>query len=315
MARTIFSHRVSAIAKIAVYFLAVILIGAVLSPPIFWLVQALAEHGMLKSIADFPFHRYFTRTIQVSALVLLVPLLFSLRIRKISEFGIEKNPLRIRDIVVGFTLALLPVILLAWVCIHFDVYRIRKDLDYSVLLKIARTAVFVAIIEEILFRGVLLGLAAKRLGALTGAILVSAVFAAVHFMRPAKGTEEMVHWWSGFAQLGSAFGALPAPSLLAFGFLSLFLVGLILSFARLSTRSLWLPIGLHAGWVLGQQSLQWFAKYRVKPEDALIPWVGPNVVSGAVPTGLGAVALLLLTGTTVWFYLRHGRKSAARTAA
>ncbi len=216
--RTIFSHRVSAIAKIAVYFLAVILIGAVLSPPIYWLVQALAEHGILKSIADFPFHRYFTRTVQISALVLLVPLLFSLRIRKISEFGIEKNPNRIRDIVVGFVLALLPVILLAWICIHFDVYRIRKDLDYSVLLKIAWTAIFVAIIEEILFRGVLLGLAAKRLGAVAGALLVSAVFAAVHFMRPAKGTDEVVHWWSGFAQLGSAFGALPAPLFSPSGF-------------------------------------------------------------------------------------------------
>ena len=45
-------------------------------------------------------------------------------------------------------------------------------------------------------------------------------------------------------------------------------------------------------------------KYRVKPPEALMPWIGPNVVSGAVPTGLVPLGVLLLTRAGVWIYLR-----------
>ena len=73
------------------------------------------------------------------------------------------------------------------------------------------------------------------------------------------------------------------------------------------TRSLFLPIGLHAGWIIGQQGLQWLAKFRVKPPDALLPWVGQNVVSGAVPTGLVPSGILLLTMALAIYYLRYVR--------
>jgi hypothetical protein len=79
---------------------------------------------------------------------------------------------------------------------------------------------------------------------------------------------------------------------------------MILAFATIRTRSLWLAIGLHAGWIFCQQTLQWLAKFRVKPPEALLPWIGPNVVSGAVPTGLVPLSVLLLTAAGVWFYLR-----------
>jgi len=75
----------------------------------------------------------------------------------------------------------------------------------------------------------------------------------------------------------------------------------------LRTRSLFLAIGLHAGWIFGQQTLQWMAKFRIKPPDALLPWVGPNVVSGAVPTGLIPTGVLLLTLAITFYYLRYVR--------
>jgi hypothetical protein len=36
-----------------------------------------------------------------------------------------------------------------------------------------------------------------------------------------------------------------------------------------------------------------------------LPWVGPNLVSGAVPTGLVPLVALLVTGLLVKFYLHH----------
>ena len=62
-------------------------------------------------------------------------------------------------------------------------------------------------------------------------------------------------------------------------------------------------------WIFCQQGLQWLAKYRVQPPEALLPWIGPNVVSGAVPIGLLPLGVLLLTAGGVWFYLRHALAS------
>lgn len=286
----------SPLAKILLYLAVVVLAAAILSPPIYWLV-----HGVL----DHPFHRYFSRVAQVSAIVLLVPLLFWLRIRSPREFGLERNVHPARDFLSGLGIAIAPVVLLGIGYFVFDVYRFHPEWEFAKLARIAGTAVVVAAVEEFLFRGVALGLAARLIGGCRAALAVSLVFAGVHFLKPARQPDEVVHWWSGFSQLSSVFGALPAPAVLGFAFVSLFVAGLILASAALRTHSLWLPIGLHAGWILGQQGLQWVGKTRAKPGDAFLPWVGPNVVSGAVPTGLLPLFALLLTALAVWLYLRH----------
>jgi membrane protease YdiL (CAAX protease family) len=98
---------------------------------------------------------------------------------------------------------------------------------------------------------------------------------------------------------------LPPGALLIFGAASLFVAGWILATAALGTRSLWLPIGLHAGWVFAQQTTN-LALQNTGPGPAgSLPWVGPNLVSGAVPTGLIPLAALVLTGVLVRLYLRH----------
>lgn len=289
--------------KILLYLAVVVLLAAILSPPIY---------GMLHGMLDFPFYRYFSRTAQVTAIILLVPLLFWLHIRRVSEFGIEKNPRRVRDALTGFGLGLIPVLLLGAGYLFCHVYRINPDLDGVKILRIAGTALVVAAVEEFLFRGVALGLAARAFGRWTAAVAVSVIFATVHFLKPAKQVDEVVRWWTGFAQIPRVLEAAPRPDILVFGFASLFVAGMILALAAFRTRSLWLPIGIHAGWVLGQQGFQWLAKPRDKTFASFLPWTGPNVVSGAVPTGLAPLIVLLLTGAAVWLYLRYARTPAAR---
>lgn len=282
--------------KILLYLLVVVLLAAVLSPPFYWLL-----HGVL----EYPFHRYFSRIAQVSAIVLLIPLLFWLRIRGVAEFGLKKNSGPGRDFFSGVALALVPVVVLGVVYFSFGIYKLQPDVQVLKLLRIVGTALVVAVIEEFLFRGVALGLTARVFGRWPAAVGVSAVFAVVHFLKPSKQSGETVEWWTGFAQIPGIFTALPTPTVLGFGLVSLFVAGMILALATLRTRSLWLAIGLHAGWILGQQGLQWIGKSRLKPADELLPWVGPNVVSGAVPTGLVPLFVLLLTGGAVWLYLRY----------
>src|SRR5262245_54342927 len=151
-ARQHFLFEVPALGKIFLYLIVVVLLGAMLSPPIYW---------MLHEAVDFPFYRYLSRVTQVTAFVLLGPLLFWLGIRSTREFGLQQNPHALRDIGVGFGLALLPGALLGAAYLILDVYRIKQELIPFLLLRMALTAGFVAVVEEFLFRGVLLGLAAK----------------------------------------------------------------------------------------------------------------------------------------------------------
>jgi len=283
--------------KILTYLFVVVLLGAILSPPFYWLL-----HGVL----DHPFHRYFSRVTQVTAIILLVPMLLWLRIGSVKEFGLLPNSQRTRDVLSGFAIALIPVILLAVGYLTFDVYKFHSELLFGKLLRIAGTAVVVACMEEFIFRGVILGLAARSWGRWPAAIGTSLIFAFVHFLKPSRQPDDsVVHWGTGFMQITRITEALPTPLMLAFGVLALFVAGMILALAALRTHSLWLPIGIHAGWIFGQQGLQWVAKFRAKPAEEFLPWVGPNVVSGAVPTGLVPLGALLLTAVGIWYYLKY----------
>jgi membrane protease YdiL (CAAX protease family) len=291
-----FLFEVPALGKILLYLIVIVFLGAVLAPPIYWLL-----HGTL----DYPFYRYLTRVTQVTAFVLLGPLLYWLGIRSPREFGLERNPHAARDVLAGLLLALAPGALLGAAYLFFDVYRMKEELLPLVLLRIAATAGIVAVVEEFLFRGVLLGLAARSFGRWRAALGVSLIFAGVHFLRPSREAGSSVEWWTGLAQIPRVFDAAPPPSLWIAGLLSVFVAGMILAYAALRTRSLWVSIGLHAGWIFCQQALQWLAKYRVRPPESLLPWIGPNVVSGVIPTGVAPLSVLLLTGAGVWFYLRR----------
>ena len=182
----------------------------------------------------------------------------------------------------------------------------KKGFPIAVGFRILATAGVVAALEEFLFRGVLLGLCLRSMRPAAAALVSSAVFAGVHFLRVAKSASEpAVGWLSGFAQLPQAFSSAPPWPLLGWGGLSLIIAGLVLAFATLRTRSLFLAIGLHAGWILGQQGLQLIAKYHVKPPEALLPWIGQNVVSGAVPTGLVPAIVLFATAGAIALYFRY----------
>ena len=102
-ARQHFLFEVPALGKILLYLLVVVPLGALLAPPIYW---------MLHEAVDFPFYRYLSRVTQVMVVILLGPLLFWLGIRSTREFGLERNPRAARDALTGLFLALTPGALL-----------------------------------------------------------------------------------------------------------------------------------------------------------------------------------------------------------
>jgi membrane protease YdiL (CAAX protease family) len=295
--------------RLLVYPVAVVLLACVMSPPLYWAGNFLAEAGILPIVEGFPFHRYFSRSVQISALLLLWPAFRWVGIQRISVLGIYPNPMWKRDLAIGFVFAFLPVLALGAGYFFYGVYEFRPNWEGAKFLRVAGTACVVSVIEEFLFRCVFLGVCLLAMGRVAAVGISAVFFAVVHFLKTSKqASEAPVTWLSGFDQLPLLFSSAPPWPLLGWGFLSLLLAGILLAVATIRTRSLFLAIGLHAGWILGQQGIQILGKFDIKPSDQLLPWVGENVVSGAVPTGLVPLAVLGFTGILLVLFLRHATR-------
>jgi membrane protease YdiL (CAAX protease family) len=158
----------------------------------------------------------------------------------------------------------------------------------------------VACIEELLFRGVLQGVVQRAAPGAVAVGFVAALYSIVHFLKPPE--HALVHaritWTSGFTQLSQVFWQFQNPMLLLGGFTTLFIVGLVLGLARLRTRSLWMPVGLHAGWIIAKMGFNKIAQRH----GETWPWFGPDLLVGAAP-----VCAVALTGVAVWWWLRHSQ--------
>jgi membrane protease YdiL (CAAX protease family) len=82
----------------------------------------------------------------------------------------------------------------------------------------------------------------------------------------------------------------------------LFVIGWILADARLLTRSLWLPIGLHAGWIFTAGA---FNKIALR-QQMILPWLGKNLLVGIVPLAVAGLTWLLMRS---WLNYVDARRS------
>lgn len=285
------------VTRIIAYFAGVVLLGAVLAPPLFWAGNALASRGLLPFLGEVPFQRYFNRAILVAAVVLLWPAVRSLRIGGWRDFGLQPDARWRAHALVGFAIGAALVAGMAMLYVPLGFYRWKGDLPWEKLPSVALSALVVAVIEECLFRGAIFGLFRRSLRPFAALFWVTTVFAILHFLKPDEDFEiAQVGWLSGFTLLPHSFHQFAEPMTLLAGFTTLFTLGWVLGCATLRTRSLWMAIGLHAGVVFVKMG---FSKFT-KREAMLLPWVGPELQIGLVP-----VVVLAFGGVLVWFYLRH----------
>jgi len=277
-----------------------VVLGALLAAPLYWGGHWLAGHGILTWLADTPFRKFFHRGLLVAAIVLLWPTARWLRVPNVRALGLEPNPRRWRDLGAGFAASFLMMVVLAAMLLALHLVRLRSNVHGADLASIAASAVVVSILEEWLFRGAILGLLVRAMNRYVALFATSALFSILHFLKPDDAAmPHTVGWLSGFALIPGAFAQFREPWLVLGGFTTLFCVGWILGWARFKTRSLWMAIGLHAGWVFGIMSFSKITKRLIKVEDTL-PWFG-----GDLKVGLGSVVVVLLTGLLVSRYLRN----------
>jgi len=214
---------------LALYALAVVALGLVLSLP----VQAVCQH--LGWFADKPWPKFFNRCATVAALVCLWPLLRALGMASWQGIGLQSPPaLALARGAAGWVVAFAGTMLLGWTAVAAGnrVWDNNPTLDF---LKPLATGCVVGIMEEVFFRGLLFG-ALRREWNTSAALWVSSVFyALLHFVGAPP-----TNW----------LGVLPAVvSLTAFGAL--------LAWCYVRSGSLYLCIGVHAGCVAG---LKWLGQ-------------------------------------------------------
>lgn len=306
---------------IVCFFLATLVLGAALAPVLFKLGHAvagllerneLAEGSGLfawlhKVAIESGFSRYFNRGILIAALICLWPTFKALRLRR-EEMGFVSDPRWKARWLGGFGLAagmLLQLGMILALVEHADLsgglFRLKGDLDETwvkVLRKALVPAIAVSFLEEALFRGALTGLVARASGKLTTWISVAVIFSAVHFLKPpesAKLAADEVTWTSGFWIVGQIFAQFGNLHFFLAEFITLLVVGLILGWARMRTGSLWLPIGLHAGWVFGVFFFRGvFSGTKSLKAGEYLPWIGDNLRTGLLPLVALAITAVLL---------------------
>lgn len=295
-----------------------------------------------RSRDDFP--RFFDRALLFSAVVLMFPLVSWLRLgRRSGRFRDTPWSLRLPDSVVdldtgqplvrnpqgwmqlgaGFLMAAGLLLLSGWLMAEAGFFmwrdaqvapsgwvnRFVEAIDWGkAVRKALPTAVVVAVLEELLFRGILLGifLRAMRPGAAIASL--SFLFAFVHFLEPpvGAGVPDPEAADAGFILLGQVFSRFADPLSMVGRFLLLASVGVVLAIARWRTASLWLPIGLHAGWVFGYALFK-SATYPVPELPAIAGWL----VGGTLMEGILPLAIVILTGMLVYLMTRPGHEELA----
>jgi membrane protease YdiL (CAAX protease family) len=277
-------------ARLAAYFIAIIVVGALLAPILFWSAQALAAHGVFPFLVKYDFDTFFHRAILVAAVLLLWPLLRVSNVRGLGDLRLTPNRHWARDVGCGVLLSVIPLLFCVALLIALHVYSFRHVFVWPRLGKVLLAAISVPFIEETFFRGIVLGILLRTSRKLLSIVAVSGLFAAVHFLKGSEREPTIVTWTSGFQSIGDAFAGFGDPMMVLAAFATLFLIGCILADARVLTRSLWLPIGLHAGWIFASGTFSWLARRQM----VALPWLGKNLLVGVIPLGLAAVTWVLM---------------------
>jgi membrane protease YdiL (CAAX protease family) len=308
---TIAPSRLKEVTKIFAYFAAVVLLGALLAPPLFWSLRALEPwalanrllewspdehgeihiHGVLSPLMVADFQKVFHRAVMVAAVLLIWPAWLWMGGRSLKRLGLTPDLRWQSHLVRGFLIGGGLVAVMAAVYAGLKFYHFKEKLPWLALPQVALSAAVVACLEEWLFRGAIMGLFLRALRPIPALAWTSGIFAILHFLRPGDDAASgPVTWSSAFQLLPKMFQGFSDPTMLLAGFATLFVLGWLLGYARLRTGALWMSIGIHAGVVFVKMG---FAKFT-KRDQLHLPWVGPELQIGVVPVVILLVGLFLV---------------------
>lgn len=285
----------------------ILVLAATAAPWLYWWSKALLAHvdagqWPWHEVARADFSRVFNRAVLLSALIVLPLYARHLGLSRKSLPPLLPDLRALRHSTLGFLLAAGLLLALGYGYVQQGIYRMRSPAPWLALQQPITAALGASILEELLFRGLILGMFLQSLPRSIALFSCTFLFAIVHFLTPPETLSiTEVHSGSGFWLLGIILQHFTEVDFLLAEFCTLFAVGWALVQARMATGRLWLSIGLHAGWVFG---LKWFsALTRTSPSlraGEYLPWVGVNLKAGLLS--------LIVVSLTGWLAVRAVRE-------
>jgi len=314
--------------KVWLYAVAVVWLGAWISPLLYNAGKALAEVSQAKSTNDFldwlagvcrtaEFPGFFTAGLLVVALVLFFPWMEWIHARRGVQSaggpwrvrlpdgaraggrgqGLEKNPRGLWHAAAGFLLAagLLLPLGIAMVPAGYATLRDPGPGLAGMVMRALLVACVLAMVMEVFFRGIVMGIFLRGMRPAAALGMSAAFFALALAVIPPVGLNvpDAEEPRVGFELLRLMALRFADVSVVLAEFVPLLALGTVLAYARWRTASLWLPIGLHAGW--------WFARDVLvrlgKAPDAL----EPALSAGVLLHGLVPLAAILMAGVLAHF--------------
>lgn len=248
-----------AVVSFFIFITLVIITSPLLSYPVYLILQNFIDISFYKLVH----HVTLINGLIFSGVYLKYNQLYS---KQAFGFGLAKKSF-LKELLQGFVAGISILAFLKLVLILSGVHQITANLDYFwsnlwlILIKAVLTGLVVALIEETIFRGALFSALYKKTNALLAILLTSLVYAAVHFLKYKELSEGMVITWStGLEMLPSAFSKLLYLNIIDH-FLTLFILGVLLSIVRLRNNNIALCIGIHAGIVMAIKVSGKFSDY------------------------------------------------------
>jgi len=255
--------------KLIFLFLIIVFFSCILAPikkvPLDFMLE---RTGFMADTVDFEdgvydFGKVMRRILMLATLIVFLVFRKSLRFGALVSSAIKIRSGSFRQFRLGFLLAAIPLLVYyglglltgAWI-IHIDFIVhdvVETDLVVETILDIVKYGLIgclIGFMEEAFFRGYLLQSFQKNMSLPKAVCVCSLIYSILHFFRADVLVSTGFQPFVGFTTMAQFF----KPIFFDFfknlpAIIGLFLVGVVLSYAFIKTKSLYLSIGLHAGMV------------------------------------------------------------------
>ena len=219
-------------------------------------IASVLAYFLVLGVGDqFPFRKVVSRVAQILLILSIFPFMSYLKLKK-EDIGFAARNIFFKQLLQGLVFGfftLMPVLLMLYI---LDINIVDQTNDWTAgslgkaLIGALLSAFIISLLEEPLFRGMMLTGLNRKMGASAAVIISSFYYAALHFMKGKTDIPyDQLNILSGFGVIKEALANLLNPEIIS-ALIALFMVGVLLGILRCNIKqSLGLCIGCHASWV------------------------------------------------------------------
>ena len=219
-------------------------------------IASVLAYFLVLGVGDqFPFRKVVSRVAQILLILSIFPFMSYLKLKK-EDIGFAARNIFFKQLLQGLVFGfftLMPVLLMLY---FLDINIVDQTNDWTAgsigkaLIGALLSAFIISLLEEPLFRGMMLTGLNRKMGASAAVIISSFYYAALHFMKGKTDIPyDQLNILSGFGVIKEALANLVNPEIIS-ALIALFMVGVLLGILRCNIKqSLGLCIGCHASWV------------------------------------------------------------------